>query len=113
MSSTAAGIAKLQATKGGPVIGILQNKPGSSGGAVVRAFGVTKARVNAPTHTAILCGDKLIASSSGGVRATTGTALAQFVIGRALEGLAANTTGVITILLNPTGAGSTTAQGAA
>ena len=113
VNTTAALVAKTQASKGAPIIGILQNRPLSSGSCVVRLMGVSKARVNSATHTAIVAGDKLICSSGAGVRATTGTALAQYVIGRSLEALAANTTGIITILLMPTGAGSTTAQGAA
>jgi hypothetical protein len=111
--STAAFVAKTQASKGAPILGILQNRPNSSQSAVVRLFGITKARVNSATHTAINPGDKLICSSGAGVRATTGTALNHMVIGRAIEAIGANTTGIITIYLNPTGAGSTQAQGLA
>lgn len=113
VNTTANWTAKVQATKGGAAIGVLQNRPNSSQSAVIRPFGVTKVRVTAATHTAINPGDKLIVSSGGGARATTGTALAQRVMGVFLESLAANTTGIVTALLNCMGAGSTTAQGAA
>lgn len=99
----------VQVTAGGPVMGILQDRPSSGAPGAICVFGVTKARVSNTTHGAIAINDKLRCSTSGGVVPSTANA-AYHVIGRALETMASNTTGVITILFRPEGAGSTTAQ---
>ncbi len=97
---------KLQTTVGGKVLGILQDRPSSGTPGALCVFGVTKARCVNATHTAIAVGDKLRCSSAGGIMPSTANA-GYYVIGRALEALGSNTTGIITILFRPEGAGST------
>lgn len=93
------------------VIGILQDKPSSGYAGQIMIHGVSKVRVISTGHGAIAVGDKLCASSEGGaVRSTLGT---HYVFGRAMEALAANTTGIITCFLSHPGSGSTGAAGAA
>lgn len=93
------------AAAGSKVLGILQDRPSSGTPGTICVGGITKARVNATSHTAIAVMDKLRCSTNGGVLPSTAN-VAYFVIGRALEALGANTTGVITILFRPEGAGS-------
>lgn len=99
-----------QTTKGGFVMGILQDSPSSGQMGKIQTHGVSKARVTAATHTAIAIGDRIIASSGAGVRASTGTTVAFYTLGRALETLGANTTGIIAVLLTHEGSGSTGTQ---
>lgn len=103
---------KLQTTVGGKVFGILQDRPSSGSAGSLCVFGVTKARCVNATHTAIAVGDKLRCSSAGGIMPSTANA-AYYVIGRAMEALGSNTTGIITILFRPEGAGSTSAPSGA
>lgn len=110
VKSTANASFSKQTTKGGVVLGILQNTPSSGGMGEIAVTGISKARVVAPTHTAIGIMDRLIASTVGGLRASTGTTVAYYTVGRALETLAANTTGIIAVLLNHEGSGSTGTQ---
>ena len=90
-----------QTADGGPVLGILQNKPASGSVAEVMCYGITKARVD-PADT-IAVGNKVQCTTDAGISAST--ALAMYVLGRALE--ATTTTGVISILITHQGAGST------
>lgn len=110
VKSTANTTFSKQTTKGGFALGILQNTPSSGSMGEIVCFGITKARVTAATHTAIAIGDRIIASSGAGVRASTGTTVANYTLGRALETLAANTTGIIAVLLTHEGSGSTGTQ---
>ena len=102
----------LQTTIGAPILGILQDRPSSGTPGTLCAFGVTKARVVNTSHAAIAVGDKLRCSTLGGVMPSSAN-VAYYVIGRSLEALASNTTGIITILLRPEGAGSSGVQSAA
>lgn len=103
---------KLMTTAGGKVLGILQDRPSSGSAGALCVFGVTKARVDNTTHGAIAIGDKLRCSTSGGVVPSTAN-VNYYVIGRAMEAIGSNTTGVITILFRPEGAGSSAAQSGA
>lgn len=95
----------LQTTVGGVVYGVLQDRPSSGTPGTLCILGVTKARCVNATHTAIAVGDKLRCSSAGGIMPSTAN-VGYYVIGRALEALGANTTGIITIKFAPEGAGS-------
>lgn len=97
----------VTATAGSKVLGILQDRPSSGTPGAICVYGVTKARCVATSHSAIAVMDKLRCSSAGGIMPST--AVGNYVIGRALETLGANTTGIITILFRPEGAGSTSA----
>lgn len=107
VNSTAAGKVKVQATKGSRVLGILQNTPKAGAEAVVQGYGISKGRVTAGTHVAINSGDKVICSSGGGIRGSTGTTTSHYVLGIALEALGANTTGIIPVFITHSGSGST------
>lgn len=94
-----------QTSAGGVVVGILQDTPVSGQPGQIQYFGVSKVRVNSTSHTAIAVGDKLHCSTSACALPST-TPLALYVFGRALEALAANTTGIITCMITHQGAGS-------
>lgn len=101
----------LQTTIGAPVFGVLQDRPSSGTPGTLCVLGVTKARCLNTSHAAIAVGDKLRCSTLGGIMPSSAN-VAYYVIGRALEALASNTTGVITILFRPEGAGSSGIQSA-
>lgn len=101
----------IQTTAGGVAIGVLQDRPSSGNAGNIAVFGVTKVRVNTTAHAAIAVSDKLCASTAGGVIAST--LAARYVLGRALEALAANTTGIISMLITHQGTSSTSGQAAA
>jgi len=105
VQSTAAGTFSKQTSVTGAVLGVLQDLPSSGYVGLLQVTGITKVRVNSTSHTAIVGGNKLCASTDAG--AINSTTVGRYVIGRALEGLAANTTGIITMLLTHEGAGST------
>lgn len=107
MKITSGTVVAQQVTDGGPVLGILQNKPASGSVAEVMLYGISKARVD-PADT-ISVGDKVQATTDAGISAST--ALAMYVLGRALE--ATTTTGVITVLLTHEGSGSSAGAGGA
>lgn len=111
VDSTAAGVFLKVGAAGAACLGILQNLPATSENGSIAYLGVTKARVNVTTHIIINPGDKLVCTSGAGVRASSGTLVTNYVIGRALSGIAANTTGIITMLFRPEGAGSSGAVG--
>lgn len=100
---------KKQFTAGAPVLGILQDLPSSGTPGLLCVVGVTKARVLNTTHAAIAVMDKLRCSTLGGVMPSSAL-VTNYVIGRSLEALAANTTGIITIILRPEGGGSSGTQ---
>lgn len=106
-TSTAGGAFKKQTSNGGPVIGILGDRPSSGGPGELITSGIAKVRVNNATHSAISAGAKLCASTSAG--AIISTAVGKYVFGRAIDAIAANTTGFITCNITHEGAGSTSA----
>lgn len=108
MNITSGTIVAKQVTDGGRAIGILQNQPASGSMAEVMCYGITKARVN--VADTIVVGGKVCASTGAGVKAST--AVAKYVLGRALEACT-GTTMVITILITHEGAGSTLGSSAA
>lgn len=102
---------KKQTSNGGPALGVLQDTPSSGRTGHVAVFGITKVRVNNATHTAIVSGDKLCASTSAGAIISTG--VAKYVLGRALENIGTNTTGIIAMLITHQGSGSSGAAATA
>ena len=104
VTSTGSNFKKVT-TAGGVVLGVLQDRPSSGTPGAICVAGVTKVRVSNTTHTAIAVMDKLRCSTVSGAMPSTAN-VAYYVAGRALEALAANTTGIITMLLRPEGAGS-------
>lgn len=109
VTSTGGSGFKKQTSVGGKVLGILQDLPSSGTPGLICVLGVTKARVLNTTHAAIEVMDKLRCSSNGGVMPSSAS-VTNYVIGRALERLSSNSTGVITILFRPEGAGSSGTQ---
>ena len=87
-------------------IGILQDRPSSGMAANVRVWGISKARVTTTAHSAITAGTKIGASTVGAGSVGPSTLVTRYVLGRSLDTLAANTTGIITILITHEGAGS-------
>ncbi|HSE44678.1 MAG TPA: capsid cement protein [Gemmatimonadales bacterium] len=110
VTSTANTVFKRVASLGVPVLGVLQDNPSSGQTGNIMVYGVTRVRVLTTSHNAIAVMDKMIASSQGGVIASTG-GVGKYIIGRALETLGANSTGIIAMLLTHQGSGSSgTAQ---
>jgi len=104
VKSTSISTMTQQVTAGGVVVGILQDTPGSGYAGQVQYFGISKVRVDTTSHSAIAVGNKLRCSTSAAaLPSTLGT---YYVFGRALEALAANTTGVITCMITHEGGGS-------
>lgn len=95
----------VQTTPGGVVYGVLQDRPSSGTPGTIAVAGICKVRVTNATHTAIAVGDKLRCSTNGGVLPSTAN-VAYYVLGRAREALATNTTGIISMLITHQGAGS-------
>ena len=112
VKSTGATVFTKQTTKGGVVLGVLQDTPSSGAFGAIMHFGVSRVRVNTTGHPAISVMDKLRASTRAGVEGSTAN-VNYYVLGRALETLSSNSTGIITILLTHQGAGSSQAQGGA
>jgi hypothetical protein len=102
----------VTATAGMKVLGILQDRPSSGTPGAICIGGVTKARCAMTSHAAIAVMDKLRCSTNGSIMPSSAN-VNNFVIGRALETLASNTTGIITILFRPEGPGSTSVQSGA
>jgi len=100
-----------QTTLDGVCLGVLQDRPSSGTPGLIKISGVTKVRVSRPTHAAIKVWDKLSASTTAGATMSTGGVDA-YVLGRALETLAANTTGIIRMLITHQGGGSSATTGA-
>ena len=95
-------------------IGVLMNKPTSGREALIAIRGIVPVRVESTAHAAISVGNKLEPSSGAGGAVMPSTAgVNMYIIGRAMEALAANTTGVISMLITHQGAGSSGAASAA
>lgn len=105
VTSTGATNFKKQTTKGGVVLGVLQDTPSSGSFGAVMMYGVSRVRVNTTAHPAIAIMDRLRASTRAGVEGSTAN-VTYYVVGRALETLSSNSTGIITMLLTHSGAGS-------
>lgn len=105
--TTGGGKFKKQTTNGGWTLGVLQDTPSSGVAGNIMVQGVTKVRVTATSHAAIVPGDKLTCSTAAA--AIPSTTVAKYCIGRALEALGANTTGIIAMLITHQGAGSSAA----
>ena len=84
--------------------GVLQDRPSSGFAANVMVQGVTKIRILSTAHSAIVPGTKLTGGASGG--GMPSTAVGSYVLGRSLNILAANTTGIISMLITHQGGGS-------
>jgi len=105
VKSTAATSFSKQVTKGGASLGVLQDTPSSGSFGAIMHFGVSRVRVNTTAHPAIAVMDKLRASTKGGVEGSTAN-VTYYVLGRALETLSSNSTGIISMLITHQGAGS-------
>ena len=93
-----------QTSAGGVCIGVLQDTPASGSAGNIQLTGVTRVRVDSTSHAAIAVGDKLRCSTSAA--ALPSTAVAYYVLGRSLDTLSSNSTGVIWMLLTHQGSGS-------
>lgn len=94
-----------QTTKGGIALGVLQDLPSSGQPATILFQGISKVRVNTTAHPKINVGDKLRASTKSGVEGSTAN-VNYYVLGRALDSLSSNSTGIISMLITHQGAGS-------
>lgn len=103
--STGATNFKKQTTKGGVVLGVLQDTPSSGSFGAIMSYGVSRVRVNTTAHPAIAIMDRLRASTRAGVEGSTAN-VTYYVVGRALETLSSNSTGIISMLITHSGAGS-------
>lgn len=112
VKSTAATSFSKQVTKGGVALGVLQDTPSSGAFGAIMHMGATRVRVNTTAHPKIAIGDKLRASTRAGVEGSTAN-VAYYVLGRALETLSSNSTGIITMLLTHQGGGSSGAASGA
>lgn len=113
VTSTSANDFKRITTDGGVVLGVLVDTPSSGQMGRIQVGGVAKCRVIAGTHVAIAVMDKIKGTSQGYFRSSTATTqVAKYVFGRALEPLAANTTGTIAVLITHQGGGSSGAANA-
>lgn len=107
VTSTAAGSFSVKVVATGRALGVLQDTPSSGFVGSIMHQGITKVRVMNGTHVAIAVGDKLCGSTGGGVIGSTD--VNRYVLGRALQVQAVNTTGIISMILTHEGAGSTAA----
>lgn len=112
VKSTGATSFSKQVTKGGVVLGVLQDTPSSGAFGAVMYMGVTRVRINTTAHPAISVMDKLRASTKAGAEGSTAN-VNYYVWGRALETLSSNSTGIIAALITHQGAGSSQAVGGA
>lgn len=95
-----------------PSYGVLQDTPSSGTQGSIMIAGITKIRVTSTAHAAISVMNKLVCSTKGGALplSTAGGALkTQYIVGRALDTLSSNSTGIITAVLRFEGGGSTAA----
>jgi len=114
VSSTSGTTFKRLAVDGAPVLGVLCDNPSSGQMGRIQIGGIAKCRVVATTHVAIAVMDKIKGTSDGFFRSSTATTqVAKYTFGRALEPLAANTTGVIAVYITHQGGGSSGAASAA
>ena len=89
-----------------PALGILYDRPSSGVAGQVAVMGVVKARVLSTAHTAIVAGSKLAPGASGGI--VPSTVAGHYILGRSMDTLAANTAGIITMLITHEGLHGTT-----
>lgn len=91
---------RITATEGVFANGILDDLGAETSGSAVRivTFGVSKGRFGS-THAAVTVNAPLYAHSNGTLRATSSSGF--YPIGYALEPLAADTSGIISIFVNP------------
>lgn len=91
-------------TLGEAALGVLTDLPSSGAPGNVMVFGVTKVRVNSGSHAAWPAGTKICGSTIGGARSST--TITRYTIGRFLENVSSNSTGLYTALINHEGGGS-------
>lgn len=95
---------RIVATSGVMVFGVYQGAACSSGDACdVMVAGVSKLRFSS-THAAVAVMDRIYSRNDG--TGNSGTTESFNIAALALEGLAADTSGIISVLLTPQGAGS-------
>jgi hypothetical protein len=94
------------ASSGGKVLGVLLDTPSSGQMGAIQVGGIAKVRCST-SHGAIAVMDKIRSDANGMAKGST--AVGNFVVGRALESIGANTAGLIAVLLTFEGAGSTSA----
>lgn len=105
VTATSSGIAQ-QTTRGGFVMGTLCNTPTSGTAADVGTWGVQKVQCGS-THTLITVGSRLFCSTASlALSSGDGSSEANYIFGRSLETLAADTSGVIAVLMTHEGQGS-------
>jgi hypothetical protein len=102
---------KVQTSSTQFALGILQDTPAIGQAGQIVVSGVTKARVLSTASKAIVVGDKLKASTAGGVMASTGAATKWYVLGHALTALSSGTTGIISMLITHQGLPTTGVKG--
>lgn len=88
------------------VLGTLQNTPttGGNDAATVMRSGISKCYKDS-TAAAINRGDMLVATTGGGVK-SAGTSVNDYIVGQSLHSLAAGTTGILSLVFNHNGRGS-------
>lgn len=91
-------------TLGEQALGILTDRPSSGTPGNICIFGVTKARVTSASHAAWNVGTKMTGSTTGGL--VSSTTITRYVLGRLLERVSSNSTGLYTFFVNHEGAGS-------
>jgi hypothetical protein len=91
-------------TLGEMALGILQDRPSSGAPGTICIFGVTKARVIATSHAAWAVRTKMTGSTTGGL--TSSTTVTRYTLGRLLERVSSNSTGLYTLFVNHEGGGS-------
>lgn len=91
-------------TLGEACLGVLLDRPSSGTPGAICLFGVTKVRVNSTSHAAWAVGTKICGSTVGGARSST--AVGRYTVGRFLEAVSSNATGLYTAFINHEGAGS-------
>lgn len=114
VKSTSATTFKQNTAGTTPTYGVLQDTPTSGVQGSIMIMGITKIRVTSTSHAAIAVMDKLICSTKAGalpLSTAQGANKAMYILGRALDTLSSNSTGVITAILRYEGGGSTAAKG--
>jgi len=102
VSATTAATAQLQTTKGGYVVGVLQDKSTAANiGSKIGIFGVTKVAAGNAATTGFNVGTPLVAATSS--VATVWSTAGSYVVGYALEHLTSGTSGVVSMLINHAG----------
>lgn len=91
-------------SKGEQCLGILQDRPSSGTPGAICIFGVTKARVVSNSHAAWSVGTRVTGSSVGGL--VSSSLVTTYTVGRLLEAVGSNSTGLYTVFINHEGAGS-------